>query len=253
MKILLRFLKLFFENHFGYIASLASVVGLIAIFLPNKNQTILALIAFVICLLIIAIRAFWLLNKYLVDRNENGLLNFATIAKYSTNDSKFIEFELYKFVQCKHILLYEYRHNFNWTGTNDPNITSSTLRFDSYNKKNTTGEYDAAIFKFNNPLLFNEVSVIHVKMDIDDANQKSAPRLEIRVKEKTQLIQFKVELHYSKKTRNNAVIKRKKINSQINVEFEHLGNVQFNNNSKSYEHTILNPEVGYYYRLEWDR
>lgn len=46
---------------------------------------------------------------------------------------------------------------------------------------------------------------------------------------------------------------KKKLIGSASAEYEEICEVPFNPVSKSYEHVLTDPEIGYYYRLEWER
>jgi hypothetical protein len=245
--------KFFFGEYYAMIASTASIVSIVIIFAPIPNQSIFALATFVIFLLIILFRILWLIDYTLKSRNTSDLLNFATIIKHTISETNQVSSELYKFVQCKHALITEYEHPYYWTGSREPKITSSTQKFIGTTKSGND-KYDKAHFSFQSPLIYNQVSVIHVKMDIDDSDNKSDPFLEMRVPNIISFIQFKVELRNKKSGKTpNAVLKRKKMDGTKNHDFELLEDVIFDLSSKSYECTLVYPAIGYFYRLEWKK
>lgn len=51
----------------------------------------------------------------------------------------------------------------------------------------------------------------------------------------------------------NATFERKKIDAQIDCEYEHIESVPFNSGNKHYSYCIVNPEPGYIYRLRWEK
>lgn len=46
---------------------------------------------------------------------------------------------------------------------------------------------------------------------------------------------------------------RKKINPKKPEDYEEIDIVSFDSSTKSYDHTLLDPDVGYYYKLLWER
>jgi hypothetical protein len=124
------------------------------------------------------------------------------------------------------------------------------LVFDIYDDKNPSN-YDRAILKFKNPLKFNDSCVLHFKADLDDTDQKSDTYVSNRILKPVDVIHLRVILKH-KSNSSNAVLERKKIDS-VSQNFIELKEIAFDLNSKSYEHHLLNPEVGYIYRLRWER
>lgn len=50
-----------------------------------------------------------------------------------------------------------------------------------------------------------------------------------------------------------AIVTRRLIDSETTPEFERIGSVSFNQKYKQYAHVILRPDVGYIYRIEWEK
>lgn len=248
MKSLINLSKHFFSGYFSLIASLASIIGLFIIFLPNKNQTIIALIAFIVFLLIILLRLFFVVKTFLLQKTEDGFHKFATYMRYYTNDGKHITYEAYKYIQCKTLIMDEHHHEFYWTGKSVPIIKSDIQRFMGTSK--STNGYEKATLKFITPLTYNDFAVVHLKMDLDDSGQISETHLEQRVKEKVQFINFRVELRHCK-NKKDARVMRKVINSPGGYSI--IDYVKFDTLNRSFEYSFPNPDAGYLYRLEWDR
>jgi hypothetical protein len=186
------YLTRLFGNYFNLIAGSASIVGLFIVFLPNKNQAIIALCAFITFLLIILLRIFWLTEQFLKNKSENGYDKLATIVRYNSEGGRFITYEIQKYIQCKMLIMDKHIHEFYWSGSRLPKVESETMNFDSI-KEGEDG-YKKAILKFKTPLVYNGFFMVHIRMKMDDTDQRSKPYISMRVKEKTQLITFKVEL-----------------------------------------------------------
>lgn len=243
-------LQFIFGNTFIAIVNVVSLIGFALLFITNEKQGIIALIAFVVFLLILLFRVFWVTDQFLKNKSPNGYEKLSTSAKY-LSDGNLIQYELKKFIQCKQILMGKHEHNFYWTGSRDPKISSETMEYE----KTVEAEdgYKKAIFKFKTPLIYNGVFVAHIKMEIDDSDKRSSPHLEHYIKDRTQLVSFKVQLPYKKKrVIPDAKLSRRPINS-VNTPYEHLNAIKFDRNTFTYEHNLFEPEVGYSYRLDWER
>ena len=64
-------------------------------------------------------------------------------------------------------------------------------------------------------------------------------------------IEFKVMLGHKKKA-NEAKLYRKKIGANVDNEYDLIKRIPFNEKFKMYDYTI-EPDVGFVYKLEWDR
>ena len=246
------YLTKIFGSYFNIVAGLASVIGLFIVFLPNKNQVIIALCAFIAFLLIILIRIFWLTNQFLKNKSENGYDKLATLVRYRSEDGRFITNEIQKYIQCKTVIMDKHIHEFYWSGSTHPIVESDTMSFDCI--KESDDGYKKAFLKFKDPLVYNGVFVVHIRMKMDDSDQKSKPYISMRVKEKTQLVTFKVELFYKHGNHiPNARISKKKLGTLAPMDDEYINNIPFNTKTFSYEYNIYNPEVGYSYKIEWEK
>ena len=153
-------------------------------------------------------------------------------------------------MQCKTLIITEHTHNFHWTGTNPPVVSSNQQDFLRVEKSANGEDYDKAIFRFKKPLTYNDFTIIQFKMDIDNSDNKGKKYVAHKVEENIQLINFRVELMYLVNGKD-AKILRKKLNTSLEMSFENIGFVKFEEKTKSYSHSIYNPEVGYTYRLDW--
>jgi hypothetical protein len=251
MKLFLKVVNFFFSGYFNLIASLASIIGILVLLFKDKYAIIIALVSLVIFLIIILLRVFYLTQKFILQKTENGYHKFATYVRYSTEDGKHIVFELHKYLQCKSILMNEHEHNFYWTGTESPRISSSLQEFKEFVKM-PKGQYDKAIFRFKTPLSYNDFAIVHIRMDLNDENQQSKPFCEQTINEPIQLINFRIELRH---LANNGQAKflRRRVGTPITQEYDILDYVAFDSHSRSYEYSKFNPDVGFCYRLEWPR
>lgn len=250
MKLLWGGLKHFFSGYFSLIASIASILGLIIVFIPNKNQDIIALIAFIVFLLIILWRIFYVTKQFLLLKTEKGEHRFATYVNYSTIDGIHVCYELHKFLQCKTFIINEHIHEFSWSGTKMPVVTSMRQDIVRVEKSTSKEDYDKLILKYRKPLIYNDFSVVHIKMDIDDSDRQSRPYCSQRIEEEIQLLSFRVELK-NLTASHDAKIMRKKFKTNLEQEYQTIGFVPFDTHSRSYYHVEFQPEIGYAYKIDW--
>ena len=104
-------------------------------------------------------------------------------------------------------------------------------------------------------LTYNETGTIHFLAKLDDVDNASKPYVEVKVEVPTEIIHFRVILkHKPDNYRVPASLKRKKINSQTgSTDYNTLKTISFEETCKSYECHLLEPEVGYFYRIEWEK
>lgn len=251
MKPTFKFLNFFFSGYFNLIASLCSVIGLLIAIFFSANPTIVALCALVVFLILILFRVFFVTSKFILQKTEGGYHKFATYVRYSTDDGKHLIYEVHKFLQCKKVLMDEYVHDFYWTGTQPPLITSSMQDFVSF-VHTPSGDYDKAIFRFRKPVIYNDFVIVHIKMDLDDSDERSSTHCEQTIKESVQLLNFRIELRHLA-THPDAKVMKRRINSQLIDNWELVTFVPFDATSKSYEISLAHPETGYSYKLIWER
>jgi|GEM_PF-5996440 len=247
---------------FATFGSVASIIALcLTIFKSNtlSKESVLGLTIFTLIFLLLIVTTF-LIKVYNVFKNSlsyqypNQTKKLSTFYKYRTDDAKNIEYEVFKNIQCKRILLTEYEHGFNWTGSIPPIIESDLQDVQQEVIKGMHHEYDKIILSLKNPLGYNDAGVMHIRMKLDDSDQRSATRLESRVEYPVEMIHFRVELRYKPKDYDRkATLSRQRINSTTSAVFDHICYINFDLHTKCYDYPLLNPEPGFFYRIEWER
>ena len=250
MKLLFKAIRFLFSGYITFIASLASIAGLIIAILNKTYAVFIALGILILFLSIVLLKFFSVVNRFLLQKTENGFHKFANYVRYSTNDGKHISYVLQKYIQAKVLMINEHVHKFHWSGTCEPIITSSLQEFVAFNRT-PKGEYDEVILRFKTPLTYNDFAIVHIKMELDDSDNKSEPYCEQAVKEPLQLLDFRIELRHLEQNPDAKILK-KKLGAPFS-EYEILGYVKFDINSRCYEHSEFNPHVGYSYRIEWNK
>lgn len=87
---------------------------------------------------------------------------------------------------------------------------------------------------------------------MDDFDNISQPHLDYKVDKPINIIHYRVILrHKDSSFKTPATLKRMPINSKGPSTYEEFGSIPFDAVSKSYNYDLINPEVGYYYRIEW--
>lgn len=242
-----------FDYWLTTVASVASIIGLLVILFLDPMKATLALVAILVVMGAVLWKAYRVLNLYLLAVHPKGHSSVATLQRYSTEDGTKIRFETYKYIQCRQLVMSNYPYQFNWTGTQRPRITSHFQQVRE-TTPGSAGEYDRVYLDFKSPLRFNDSTVIHVSMELDDSDRRSKTHLETKVMEPLQLLQWRVELRYvNARYAKTARVMKQAIDTIVAPQPVQIGSVAFDKVSKSYEYHIVNPEPGYYYRLEWDR
>ena len=115
-------------------------------------------------------------------------------------------------------------------------------------------DYDRIKLAFKDILLYNETAIIHFRAKVEDLDQKAIPMDCYKVETPTPLIHYRITLK-NKPDGYNVPAKLQKclINSSIRVDFEDIKSIPFDPLTKSYQCDLINPEIGYYYRILWER
>lgn len=247
-------MKKFFE-YLGYLAVVATLLGVSLTTLisdPQKAWVALGLVALTV--LFICIQVYRLANGQLKTQHPTGFLPLSSFLRYVTSDGNTIIYELFRHMQIKTPCAGSFIHKFSWTGSTPPEIKSDIQEIGAINT--VSGETTSSLkLKFKKAKVFNDVEVIHLKMNLDDSDKKSGTFLEHIVNAPINFISFKVELLHAKPSYfgKQATLTRKNIEKGDRAAIEKLGNYPFEATSKSFSCNLNNPEPGYSYRLEWER
>lgn len=241
-----------FSKQFYFLASLASLGGLLVIFLQDKDAIFFALLFFCLMLFIFTTALVYTLFK-IIGQNTHPFESKSTFVKYETFDGKQINFEIYKSIQSKKTILTEYSFNFKWSGSVLPQISSDLQQVISVLDINDPTQYDKAILKFSKPIYYNGNEVIHFKANLNDFDKSSDTNVSNRITQEVDIIHYRIILKYKPINYDeNAILERKLINA-IESKFEKLAEISFDSTTKSYEYHLLKPTLGYIYRIRWNR
>jgi len=246
------FLVSSFSGVFYFIASLASLIGLLTVFIRDKDAVIVALIFFCTMLLIFTVGLLITLFK-IANINNKEFDSQSTFVKYDTIDGKKITYEVYKLIQSTKPVMNNVPYNFKWSGTHLPKITSDLQKVTNVIDDQDPSKYDRAILRLNKPLYYNQSQVLHFKAELDDTDQKSDTFVSSRITREIDIIHYRIILKYKPHGYNvNAILERKAINS-IRGNYEKILEISFDSHTKSYEYHLLKPDLNYVYRIRWIR
>lgn len=246
-----------FAKFFTWTASIFTVLGVsIGSFFADGTKAIIALVVFTISMSIITWCAYRFLKTQLNRRYKEGFLPIASSIRYSTSDGKNYVYDQFRHIQVKRPYMTAFEHKFRWTGSRTPAV-SSDLQVVGETKPydmDDGSKGNVIAFKFASTRIYNDAEVIHIKMEIDDSDCASQPRISQKVEEPIRLISWRVELINTNKTyfKNKATLTRQNIEKSQQPP-DLLKNVDFDQTTKSYSVNLPNPEPGYIYTLEWIR
>ena len=237
---------------FAIISGIFSIGGGIMAFYSDKNKAIIALFAIIVFLLALLFSVWYAINKLIRNNNESEFQKLSFFTKYECLDKTHIKYDGYRLIQSKRPVLSEIKWMFKWSGSIPPKISSTLQNCDGKIVTNSSNDYDHAVLRFKKALAYNESAVVHFHAEMDDVDGLAQPYLDVKIEEPISVVDFQVTLAYKASDfAEQAKFMRKRINSAIPSNYEIIETVNYNPNSKRYEYVLTNPEVGYYYRLEW--
>lgn len=239
-----------------WVAYTAAIVGFVCMFLNDTVATLVALGVFCSLLLVIAICIVVFVWKHLKQTSKYGYIGYSAFVKYETEqDGKHILFEVFRQIQSKQLVMTDLNYAFKWTGSKQPLITSQMQNTDGRIDEGGTGTYDHVKLNFKRALTYNETGTIHFHAELDDIDDISKPYIEFKVDVPVEIVHYRIILkHKPNDYHQSATLRRRKINNQTgSIVYENIESVPFNNPCKSYEYHLLEPEVGYFYRIEWQK
>lgn len=236
------------------ISGISSIVSLFFVIISDSAKVTISLLAIIIFLVALLLSVWYAINKYIHKDYDRDFQKLSFFTRYEYLDKSHIIYDGYRLIQSKRFFLPSIKWKFKWTGNLLPKVSSALQNCDGKIIKNSTNDYDHVILKFKRALLYNESAVVHFHAEMDDAEGVAQPHLDLKVEEPISVVNFRVILAYKDNNfSEHATFKRKLINSDIPTDYEIIGSVNFNTNSKSYEYILTNPEVGYFYRIEWEK
>lgn len=248
------FLKTYIGPAYAGLASLCSIAGLVLLFINSKTACIIALAVFCLGLMAILYAVFKAINKLVLDNSDKEYRSISSFYVYQSNDGRRSTFEVYRLLQCKRLFLTEIPYNFKWTGTRQPVLASNAQTIENVRHNEDKNKWDGAVIKFRRPLRYNECTVVNVRMENDDFDGEARPWISCNLVTPIEMMSFRVMLSYKPDGYNRpAVFERKKIDTEIDGEYEYLESIDFNTGNKLYSFCKVNPEPGYIYRLRWEK
>ena len=239
----------------GYLAVIATLLGVSATSLmvdTTKSWVAACLVAATV--LFICIQIFRITKRQLEMQHPTGFLALSAFVRYASTDGKNITYEVFRHIQIKRPCLSYFEHKFMWTGSNSPICESDIQEIGSIDS--IKGESTKSVkLKFKRAKLYNDVEVIHLKMKIDDSDQKSETFIQQSVLSPVSVICFRVELLYTGTNYigKSATLTRRETAKGHRASDEVLGQYPFDASAKSFHCNINEPEPGYTYRLTWER
>lgn len=236
------------------IGSICSIVSVAALCFKSYIAIVISVSALCIALVVILVAIVRVLNRFLEDKSGEDYKCVSSFIRYKTADGENIEVESYKLIQVKCSLMQFFDVGFKWTGKNFPEISSDLQTVENSLPSQDSTSYDKVRLRLKQPALYNETTVIHFRSKTNDAEKISEPKVEVCVKWPIEFIQINIHLGYKDTTCvETARIERKKINSDVPQKYEVVKSIPFDNRSRQYVYSFINPEPGYFYKIVWER
>ena len=245
------------KTFFYVFGSVASILGLVfTLQSGNPVNATLALISIIIFLSIVLIQIYLAFNKTSKDKYPQGWSVVSQIVDYTTEDGLYYTYKIIKHIQAKRLFLTSYKFGYKWSGSKEPIITSDHQTI--INTKKNSEEFDYLELKLHNPVLYDEIEVINVKMELNDTDNKANPFIYTRVDQPIHFIRWSIVLEHKSQTSEKkvgpATVSRKLIReTQSDQDYTKIDDVKFDHKSKSYQYNLRRPEVGYFYKIAWKK
>lgn len=238
---------------FIILGSLASILGLLALLLTGSALQITSIVVAICLFLASTLALLWrTLSGETANRYPHGRKVLASFARYSTEDANLINYDIYRMVQVKRTVMTHYTHNFYWTGSEPPKLNSDLQKVEEV-VQTEKGIYDKIILRLDQAKLYNESTIIHIRMTLDDSDHKSETHVAFKIDEPTEILQWDIELRYKDDTTPPAILERRALSSDLSSGYEEIKKVPFDKATKTYQYSLPKPEVGFHYRLRWAR
>lgn len=238
---------------FNLVSGFASILSVVLYFFNVDWAIHFALFYFICFLLSILLLLWWAIHGMLRKENQYDFKKLSAFSFYDTSDGVKGVYESFRVIQSKRLYLRCVDWNFKWSGSKQPILKSSLQKVEG-NVIDGGMEYDKIRLLLKRPLAFNEVETIHFCAEVDDVDGMAGPYFAYKVDAPISLVHFRITLRHKATEYNNpAKIQKKLIESQCSSDYVDVCTVSFDKETKSYQYDLLNPEVGYFYRILWEK
>lgn len=239
----------FFKAHIGFLSAIVTIAAFVIdkVF-DSKTSAIIALLVYSVGVSALMASIYRLFSKSMSARSKDGFCRMATTCIFRTEDGKNARFECRRFIQSKSAFLTSIKHDFKWRGTGSYIIESGGSKLTPTCSADS-GEFDHVIVPIGKNLYYNECDVVEVSFLSDYANIK--PVFTQKIEQPIGTLEFKVMLGH-KDDAGEISLYRKPIKSSVDKEYDVVSKLSFNKTFRMYEYSFT-PEVGYIYKLEWQK
>lgn len=236
----------------GFLGSVASIIGVVFSLCSAEISSVVLLGCLCAFLVSILILNGYGVFQFVKKENEKPYKKISIFATFETCDDTHSNYETYRVIQSKRLALTYFDHEFKWSGTKPPVISSDIQTKGKYTQNDAT-EYDVVRLHFKKPLIFNDTATVHFKAELDDVDHVAKPFLEFKVDTPINLILYKIILKNKPADFNEAAtLYQKPIDAHVG-EYKPICTVPFDTITKTYQYPLIDPTVGYFYKLEWKK
>lgn len=186
-------------------------------------------------------------------RYPRGYLPLSSAARFTTADGRMATYEVFRHIQIKQPVMKNFDHKFGWSGTKDPVVSSDIQTCSEVRPIEGEGRKVVRL-SFPRAKIYNDVEIIHIKMNLDDSDDRAEPYLSLRVDEPIRLISFRVELlhHNGRYIGQHATVTKTATSTTAPIP-EQIATVAFDATTKSFYFQAVDPEPGYAYKIMWPK
>ena len=163
------------------VSVISSIVGLIIVFLSDKNAVIVSLVTFCFVLIVILVGVGITLHRLLKQNFPEPYERISSFYEFRSDDGQKSVFEVYRLIQSKRALLTHIEYKFKWSGTKPPTIFSNSQILGDPVFSKDPNVWDKCDIHFKSPLTYNESTVVHIRTENDDYDGKASPYISTRL------------------------------------------------------------------------
>lgn len=245
---------IFSSIYFGAAAG-ASILGLVLFLLPEYKVLSYVGIGFILSsLLLVLYKINSLFSRDAKIAYPKGYKIISIAGNLRTENGRTYTYRMQKFVQSKLPVLTRLKQRMNWTGSKIIDVSSDFQELKKISASGKANDPDVFSVRFKPPLLYNQCDALTIQTELDDPNELAKPHLEFEVATPIRLLSWHVELRHASTDygKNPAKLIKSPIKGGAGSE-EVIKQINYDPRSFSYRCRLADPEVGFHYRLVWEK
>lgn len=235
---------------FAVVSGVCSIVGVVSMFLLDKDRFLVAVIVYSIAITAFFIAVYIHVLRSLSFRYKDKYKRIAVLNTFTCDDGKTVVFETRKFIQSKAPFLNEVTYERKWQGRGMP-IFKVNGHPVNYSTNGNPDEFDKVSIKLDKTLAYNETSFYTTSHECQYSEYE--PRFGCKVDEPTDFIQFRILLGSKNGKQKPAKLYKRSLKSGGVSTDQLIKSIDFDQKHKLYFYVIEHPEIGYNYFIVWDK